>query len=134
MSVIEKMAIGKTVNFQLYPAAILGSGYSRVKVVGILDADTARHWIDPVALHVNVYPTLPAGIPNNYNEYLYAKIKLPNGTFTCVGLPWIREESIEEITSQTMVITIEDVAVNQQQVIIDALSANGITVNKVEYK
>ena len=39
MSVIEKMKLNATVSFDVFPSAVLGSGFTRVKVMAILDAD-----------------------------------------------------------------------------------------------
>lgn len=134
MSVIEKMKLNATVSFDVFPSAVLGSGFTRVKVMAILDADTAKHWIDPIAMHINVFPTLPNGTPNDAYGYMYAKIRLQNGKDTCVGLPWIREETIVEHVRGTMVITLEDITIAEQTRAVEALSANGLKATRVEIR
>ena len=62
---------------------------------------------------------------------MYAKIRLQSGKDTCVGLPWIREETIVEHVRGTMVITLEDISLADQTRAIEALSANGIKATRV---
>ena len=125
MASIESLKMGDVVSFDVFPTAILGTSFKRVKVVGILDMDSAKQWIDPVALHVNVFPTLPSGTPNDPSDYYYVKIKMIDGQVTCLGLPWIREESIVVHENSTIKLTIESVGVDDVEKIVRALAANG---------
>lgn len=96
--------LDKLLTLTLYPVAILGATINRAKLVGFIDADAARQWIDPAALHANVYGTLPVGVPNDHRKYYYAKFILENGTVMVLGLPWI--ESFTVHTESTIVVTI----------------------------
>lgn len=117
--------INKIVSFSVYPVAVLGATFEKVKVKAILDAESTFQWIDPVSLHANVYPTLPPGTPNKYDGYLYAKIELQNGTITCIGLPWIDEGSIVVHTNTTIQVVISDVEATDFVKIRDLLLLNG---------
>lgn len=116
---------GTTVSFDVYPAQMLGDGFNNCKVLSVVDADTAKFYIDPVATHRNVIATLPAGTPDKYDAYLYAKLKLVSGQITCVGLPWIRPESLRLVSTSKILITIDGVTPDDEPKIINALSANG---------
>lgn len=127
MSLFDKFSINDTVNFTVYPTALLGSGYSGVKVLAILDADSASVYVDPRALHAQVYPTLPAGVPNHYDDYSYLKLKMPNGSITAVGTAWIRESSMVVVTSTKIRISASDVPPEKHSKVIEALANIGVT-------
>lgn len=108
-TIVEKMQVFNTVSFDVYPSAILGTSYKNVQVVSICTAADTTGYIDPAATHANVYTTLPPGTPDDFTAYRYYKLKLPNGTITAVGEPWIRAETVEVVTSQTLTIVIPNV-------------------------
>lgn len=129
MDVNEYFAIDDVISFNVYPSAILGSSFTRVKVLALLDAETAKLFgIDPVALHAAIYPTLPAPDKvtyKKYTDYKYIKVKLPNGTITALGLPWINMASVVVVTSATARFTVGlDTPVEADE-IVALLAANG---------
>lgn len=126
MASYEDFELGSTVSFEVYPSAILGTGFKRMKVMGILDADSARGWIDPESMHANVYSQLPDGTPDAFDEYYYLKIKGPDGQINCVGLPWIIASSIEVHATNTVKLTIENVSQSDIERLRKALAANGL--------
>ena len=128
MSVLDKMKIGDTVNFEVYPSAIIGSGFKNCKVLAILDADTAKLFnIDPPALHDSVYPTLPVGTPDKYDANSYFNIRLANGNVTCIGVPWIKESTIVAVTYTTARLEFANCSADDLQKLTDACVANGYT-------
>ncbi len=129
---VNDITLSSTVSFDLYPAAILGSSYQYAKVLAIIDADTARFWVDPIAMHANVYPTLPGSTPNSPSEYYWLKLKLADGTITAIGIPWIKEETYVQHTTSTIRLTIENVEPDQRNQIVEALAANGFTAVNVQ--
>ena len=122
---ITSETIGKLVSFTVYPSAVLGTLFVRAKVLALLDAETAFQYIDPPSLHANVYPMLPVGTPNQYDAYLYVKLRLQNGTVTCVGLPWIDAATIVEVSDLQYQIVVSNVNANDYERIRTALVANG---------
>ncbi len=128
----SQITIGSTYNFEMYAPAILGTAYKNVKVVAILDADSAQAYINPVLMHRNVYPHLPAGVPNQYNGYSYLKLKLASGKYTAVGIPWIRDETFTEIATTSLRFTIQNVSPDDRNTIMKALSANGFSAVDVQ--
>ncbi len=134
MSALSQLTIGSTVSFDVYPAAIIGSSFDDVKVLAILDMDTASFWIDPLALHINVKPSLPDGVPDDPQDYQYLKLKHPNGNVEVIGVPWIREDTISHSQAGTLVITVDDVGPEDRDTIVRALSANGYRAASVKMK
>lgn len=131
MLTITQLPLNATVSFDLYPSQVLGTGYKRAKILAILDAETAARWIDPIAMHANVYPTLPPGVPNRFDGYNYLKLKLASGEVTAIGIPWIKDETFVVASTSSMQLTIDSVSPADQQLILNALSANGFTAVNV---
>lgn len=129
----QDLPLNAIVSFDLHPSQLLGTGYRNAKLLAVMDADTARFWIDPPAMHANVYPTLPVGTPNQYDGYPYLKLRLADGTTTAVGLPWIKDETFVEITTRSMRLTIENVSPENQNKVLLALSSAGFTAVDVSY-
>ncbi len=129
----SKIKLESTVSFDLYPAHQLQAKVTNAKVLGIFTAATAQSLgFDAPALHVNVYPTLPPGTPNKFDQYLYIYVKLANGEKTFYGLPWIKETTFKEEVIRTIAIYIDAISPDQQNLAVQALSAIGLTVAKVE--
>lgn len=128
---LSQLVLNATVSFDLYPSQLLGTGFKRAKLLAILDAATAQNWIDPIAQHANVFPTLPNGTPNKFDAYPYLKLKLASGQVTAIGLPWIKDETFVIATTRSIQITIDDVSPADQDAIMLALSANGFAAADV---
>lgn len=115
-----------TVSFSVYPAAALPSSYKNVKVLGIIDDTTARALgLSVQEKHVNVYPSLPAGTPDDPTAYMYVRIQHPSGEFEILGLPWIRESTIVSMNFETLYAKISQVKPDDYENILALLAANG---------
>ena len=135
MSVYDHLNFGNIVSFDVYPATIIGARFKDVKVLGVFDKDTAAVLgIDPDAQHINVYPTLPDGVPDDPGEYEYVKVKHPNGSTSVLGVPWIREDTIMVSQRGTLTIVIADVTPQDKDRIVTAINANGYRVDKLSLK
>jgi len=135
MALIEDyLVFGNVISFDVYPATIIGSRFVDVKVLALLDKETANLWIDAEAMHANVYPTLPAGVPDDPSQYQYVKFKHTNGTVSILGIPWINPDSITLSQRGTLTITVNDVGTVDKDRIIRALAANGYRIAKLTLK
>lgn len=106
----ELFPTGATIDFDVYPSSILGSGFKSMKVECIVDYETTRFFkLDPASMHAMVYPQLPAGTPNDYRSYAYVKLRHPNGDVQCLGVPWINASTVVVKTSQTVTAVIRNV-------------------------
>jgi len=117
--------VRKVYNFDVYPAALLGTSYLGVTVLSIMDPTTAAKEIDIQALHAQVYPTLPPGTPNDPTGYDYVKIQTITGQVTILGMAWINESTVVVVQSNTIVIRVNDVAAIDLSRIMNALVQNG---------
>ncbi|MNP71325.1 hypothetical protein D3C76_1676970 [compost metagenome] len=75
--------------------------------------------------HVNVYPSLPAGTPDDPTAYMYVRIQHPSGEFEILGLPWIRESTIVSMNFDVLYAKISQVKPDDFEHILALLGANG---------
>lgn len=122
-------------SFEVYPIAILGTAFKNVKVLSILDPETAEaSGLDIRAMHAQVYPSLPASTPNDPTKYNYVKVKLPSGQNQILGMAWIVENTIESVSLGKFIVELDNIASSEQQSIINALTANGKKVTKITFQ
>lgn len=125
---------GNAYSFNVHPVAILGNDFTNVTVTAILDQETANQFIDTRALHVQVYPTLPQGTPDDPSVYMYLKLKTASGNTRVIGVPWINIETVELVEMGTFTITIPNRSVTDTAKIQNALAANGITASNIVFR
>lgn len=120
-------AIRQVYDFDMYAPAVLGASYKGATVLAIMDRETAAKEIDPMAVHVSVYPYLPAGTPNDPSAYDYIKIKTTAGITTILGIPWIKADTVTTVESRTITAKITGVAAGDLPRVRNALIQNGFT-------
>ena len=116
-------------SFSLFENTTIGTTFTRVRLIGVVDYSTASQKIDPVALHEDIITNLPEGSVDDPTIYSYLKIELENGEQTFVGLPWIDTTTLEKVGSNKLTLTIDNVNVDDVPNILAALTANGYTVS-----
>lgn len=119
------IVLKSTISFDLHAPQILGTRCENAKVLALLDADSARSLIDPIAMHANIYPFLPPGVPDDFDGYSYLKLRLASGETTAIGLPWIKDDTLVVASTRSMRFTVANVTPDGHNLIIQALSANG---------
>lgn len=115
----------QTYSFDVYPTAIIGSNFKNVTVASTMTREEANREIDTVAMHIQCYPSLPAGTPNDPDAYDYVKLKLPNGSSTIIGMAWIKPETIQLVDARTVSVKISNVTAQDLVKIKAALVQNG---------
>ncbi len=119
---------GLVYSFSVYPVAILGTGFENATVLSIMDLETAMAFEDVRQLHISVFPSLPAGTPNDPKSYNYLRLRLASGVTKVIGLAWIDNDSVELVEMQTITVKIPNVVSSDQVKIRNALAANGYAV------
>lgn len=112
-------------SFEVFPVAILGNDFKNVTIMGIVNPSIAQSFLDIEASHVQMYPYLPSGTPDNARGYDYVMLKTLSGETTVLGLPWINQTTIVSVESGTMLVEIIEVTSQDIQRVSDALIANG---------
>lgn len=134
-NIYEHLGFKNIVTFNVHAPKLLGSNYADVEVMGLLDVDSAKTFIDPYAMHVNVYPSLPEGtVEDDPASYQYVKVKHPNGTYSVLGVPWIDANTIETSERGTLTLTLNNIHVSDKDTIIRALSSNGFKVDTIDFQ
>lgn len=126
MALLYNLDIGNTYDFTLYGSAILGSGYSAAKVVGLMDYSSAMQLQDVAALHSQVYPELPNGTPSDPSLLTYVKLVTSSGSVIVVALNWISTQPAQ-VTASTVTVTIYNTSLTKLPEIQAMLNANGYT-------
>lgn len=90
----------KVYSFDMWPAALYGASFKNVTVLGTISEKLARASINTREQHINAYPFLPVGTPNNPEAYEYIQIQTQQGEVTTLGIAWIKADSIQEISSR----------------------------------
>lgn len=124
---------GKLSSFEVYPTSTLGDNYKTVKVLAVVDYDTARIYTDVANLAVIVYPSLPALTPKDYKQYKYVKLQHLDGGISCVALEWINQDTVVFHTDVVATVrvklkNIETVEILRRLLIANNLEAIDITV------
>lgn len=123
--------IRQVYDFDVYPSAIIGNNFKGVTILAIMDNETASKEVDTQAMHVQIFPMVP-GMVNDPNGYDYVKIRTINGQTTILGVPWIKEDTVQLVESRTVTAVIANVSAVDVPRIRDALVQNGfnnVTVN-----
>lgn len=132
MPSIYDVQINQRFSFDVFPTAVIGNNFRDVRLEGIINARTAAAYgFDVEAMHQAVYPSLPQGVPNDPYGYGYIRIQYPNGSFDVVGIPWIRQETIQISTGGQVTMTFENATQADLDRMLNALSANGFRPNDV---
>lgn len=124
MTNMSSFQLESVYDFTTYAPSLLGE-FKNVKIVGFGDYQMAQQFIDPVAMHANIYGSLPEGVVNDYKSYSYVIVRFENDERMAIGLPWIQEGSISLKERNTIYATIEDVGPSDVDKINRILSSNG---------
>lgn len=125
--------LGTYVTFTVYPSSILGSNYQNVKLLAILDYQTAMSYADVASMHANVFPLIPqAEQPlNDFTSYSYLKIEFSSGQIGIIGIPWIvgwntvANCGLTQVTNSTITAVVSGVSAADIPVIQQLLVMNG---------
>lgn len=121
---LPNFQIRQVYDFDVWPASIIGNNFKGVTVLALMDNETASKEFDTQAAHIQVYPLVP-GMVNDPNGYDYVKIKTTSGVTTIVGLPWIKEDTVQLVESRTITVKVGNVSASDVPRIREALVQNG---------
>lgn len=131
MNITDKFKLKDTISFNTRAPAILGTRFDRVKVLGVLDSQSAAQLgVDVVGMHRNIFPLLPQGTPDDIDAQPYLKIQLPSGTITAISMAWMNLDTVTVFESTSAQFTVSDIGPADIERIVNILKANGY--NSVE--
>ena len=112
-------------SFDIYPTALIGTIFNNVTVLSIMDPSSAAKEVDIQALHIQIFPTLPAGTPNDCTAYDYVKVRTAAGQTIILGMAWINAATVTLVTANTITAVITGVSTADIPRIMNALVQNG---------
>ena len=120
------LIIGKTYTFSTASPVFLGSVIESAKLKAIVDADTARLFKPIDQLFASIYPSLPAGTPNDVTAVQYYVFEGLNGAKIVMAETWIVESSIKVIEHVTIKVEIPSASLADVETVRLALAAAGV--------
>lgn len=99
-----------TYTFETRAPAILGAKIKNAKLVSIIDYHSAVKTYNINNQHANIYRHLPAGTIRNPEKYIYYVFETINNERKCFADVWINMDSVQEMLSETLTITVYSTA------------------------
>ncbi len=123
--------IGQTYTFNTLAPAILGANFQNVKLVAILDYNTAMKFNNVAQQNQVILPLLPKGTPTDPSQYVYLLFSTQSNTTVLLAYNWIDPSSIAQSQSISLNITVNNVGTPDITTISNALSLMGYTTFKI---
>ncbi len=113
----------------------LGERYRNHEYVGFMDNGwniATKLGVDVIALDNQYRPSMVEPAPATFKDYPFVTFKTPEGDYIHLGLPWIKESTIEIKNAVNYQITLEAPTELQLNTIKSVLSTLGIINYKVD--
>jgi hypothetical protein len=135
MTTISDLQVNQKISFEVYPSAQLGNVFKNVTYCGEFDAQLAQTLGEAIyPAHANVYPSLPAGVPNDPTQYSWIRIKFDSGEYAVIGSPWIRAGTIVISEGSTATLIFQNIDQRRLDRILLAIKANNETPDSVTFE
>jgi hypothetical protein len=124
----------KRYNFNTLASGLLDISLKNVLLVGITDANEVIKFTAGavVGQYRNIYPLLPNGTPNDIYQCTFYRFKTQDNEIIYLADQWIDADTIEEVTSVSIRITIPNTKLQDKSRIRDLLNASGYTSFTIE--
>ncbi len=122
----NNLKAGNNVNFNV-KTTVIKSSFNNVTVEGVVTASIAQSIADVKSLHLQVRPYIQ-GLPNNFDDYGYVIVRMPNNKKEVIGLPWITESSIQISQKRKYQLILEEVEPEQVEIIRNTLVNRGVKI------
>lgn len=103
MDVID-FVVGKTYDIDTYAPSELGGDFKKVKVLAVLNGDTAAAFDNIVNKHSRVYGHLPEGSLKDAYQLTYIYVESNSGNKTVLATSWIKSSSPIDAIKATFVV------------------------------
>lgn len=125
---IRQLEVGKVYTFDTYAPEVLGTHIINVKCLAIFNAENAiSNGLDIYSYHERMRAHLPVGYNNDPTTMVYVKLKNTSGRESIFAMDWINLSTISETKANRIVVTMNDVSLEDVEVIRKALVAQGYT-------
>lgn len=120
-------------SFETYAPDILGTSHKRMKCIGKMDFDLANREADVYVKHQTVYPLLPTGSVRDPRSLQYFLFKTSTNEKIIFAQSWIKDNSVTIDQLTTGIVTINNITIDQENTIRNALLTNGIVNFSIEF-
>ena len=114
----------------VYVNSVLGKSYKSVKLVSILDYNTALKFANVDLLHRQIYPYLPVGTSTDNKKYTYYLFDM-NGKQVVIAGEWMIPSSITEVVGVNYTLQLNGISPAQLSVVRDQLRLLGISYDLI---
>lgn len=104
----QQLELNTVYNFALRAPSILGTGYNRATLCGIIDFNTAMTVSDVTPLHAAVLQDLPQGTPTNPSKLTYLKIITSAGQVRVIAKEWLASDPVK-VETEDITVLLKDV-------------------------
>lgn len=120
-------------SFSTVAPNILGDAYRNATVVGILDFESANREMDVTAMFKQVMPYITeSSAVRNPRTADYIRVRLENGNTTILATAWIKTDTVQKKSSQSIKITIPNATPADLNTVRMALQSNGIMTYDID--
>ena len=119
--------LGKTVNIRTLATGVLPTQLRSVKIMSILDPETAQSLDDVITRHAAITPYLTGWKPARYTDQNYIKIQHNNGRVEYFGTAWLDFSTAEIVTDEFVDIRLGSTSPEDMQRLRTVLMKAGFT-------
>lgn len=118
--------VNSVYSFDLWAPGILGSSYKNVTILSaeMSERSAIRAQCPTRELHAQVFNQLPPGTPNDPAAYSYIEFLTAMGEVVVIGIPWIKEDSIQLVTSRNYNVKVGNISASDLPRLRNALLAS----------
>lgn len=121
------LSINKVYTFSTQSPAILGATIKNAKLLYSCGFEYAMKVENVAVKYAAVYPSLPAGTPQNPAGVVFYRFKAENGDEIFIAEPWIVDGSVVQVDYIDFVISVVNSTPDEKAKIIAALNLIGAT-------
>lgn len=126
-------SLNKVYDFKTIAPGILNLDYKNQKVIGILNAQTAKKYYDIVTLHSKMLKVVTS-LPSSYTDLSYLLLENSTREKTVLALEYIDLDTVVEIVKKKVRIDIEDANIEDVNMIrkyLLELGYNNLTITTI---
>lgn len=125
---IYDLAPNTRISFDVLPSGILGYKFENVVFEGLISASVAqRLGVDIEADHASRYASFADGTPDDPRQYPYFQITTSDGNVITMGVPCLRDGTLTVVSSGKLTLVWNSISPKDQERVMTALSAVGLT-------
>ena len=124
----NSFVVGKVYSFDTYAPDVLSTRIINAKCLAILNAQNAiANGLDVISFHERMRPHLPSGHNDDPLTMTYVKLLNSAGVETIFALDWINLTTLVETKANRIVITLDNVSIEDMEVLRKSITSRGYT-------